>query len=214
MEPRPRSANAALRVGLMGGTFDPPHYAHLEIAERALEELSLDHVVFLPNGTPPHKLGYAVSAAHHRYLMTELACAEHPRFFVSRTEIERAGPSYSVDTVREIKAALPPRAEVFFLVGMDAALEMLSWHEPDALLAEATVVAFPRPGYQEGNLAEALGRERAARILRLPMPMFGHSSTEIRERVRAGRSIRYLVPAAVAAYIAKHNLYREDEPLL
>jgi nicotinate-nucleotide adenylyltransferase len=204
-----RPANTALRVGIMGGTFDPPHYAHLEIADRALEEYALDRVLFLPNGQPPHKPGYAVSPAEHRYLMTELACADHPRFFVSQIEIDRPGPSYSVDTVRQVKAELGPGAEVFFLVGMDSALEMLSWHQPDELIAEATVVAAPRPGCEEAALVEALGTERASKIRVLSMPRFGHSSSEIRERVREGRSVRYLLPPAVEAYIRKQGLYGE-----
>ena len=206
MQPGKRRTNTALRVGLVGGTFDPPHYAHLEIADRALEEFALDRVFFLPNGQPPHKPGYAVSPAEHRYLMTELACADHPRFFVSRLELDRPGPSYSVDTVRELKAQTG--AEVFFLVGMDSAREMPTWYKPEELLAEATIVAAPRPGCEESALREALGSEKASKVRMLSMPLFGHSSTEIRERVRAGLSVRYLLPPAVEAYILKEKLYR------
>jgi nicotinate-nucleotide adenylyltransferase len=191
----------------MGGTFDPPHYAHLEIADRALEEFALDRVLFLPNGQPPHKPGYAVSPAEQRYLMTELACADHPRFFVSRVELDRPGPSYSADTVREFKAAL--EAEIFFLVGMDAACELPSWYRPEELLAEATVVVIPRPGYDEAGLVEALGPEKASKIKVLPMPLFGHSSSDLRERFRAGRSVRYLLPPAVEAYVRKCHLYED-----
>jgi nicotinate-nucleotide adenylyltransferase len=207
MQSGTRRTNTALRVGLMGGTFDPPHYAHLEIADRALEEYALDRVLFLPNGRPPHKPGYAVSPAEQRYIMTELACADHPRFFVSRVELDRPGPSYSLHTVRELKDRL--EAEIFFLVGMDSALEMSTWYHPDELLAEATVVAAPRPGAEAAGLREALGNARASKIRVLTMPLFGHSSTEIRERVREGRSVRYLLPPAVEAYIHKQGLYQE-----
>ncbi len=209
MQPGMRRTNTALRVGLMGGTFDPPHYAHLEIADRALEKFDLDRVLFLPNGQPPHKPGHTVSPAEHRYLMTELACADHPCFFVSRLELDRPGPSYSVDTVRELKADLGAGAEIFFLVGIDSALEMATWYKPDELLAEATVVAAPRPGCDEAALLEALGPEKVSKLEKLPMPLFGHSSTEIRARVRAGLSVRYLLPPVVEAYILKEKLYRE-----
>lgn len=208
MQPGTQPANTALRVGLLGGTFDPPHYAHLEVADRALQEYALDRVVFLPNGQPPHKPGYAVSPAEQRYIMTELACADHPRFFVSRLELDRPGPSYSVDTVRQIKAELGPGAQVYFLVGMDAAFELPTWHHPEELLAEAIVVAAPRPGCDQAALVEALGETQASRIKVLPMPLFGHSSTEIRKRVREGRSVRYLLPPPVEAYIRKQGLYR------
>lgn len=208
MQPGTQPANTALRVGLLGGTFDPPHYAHLEIADRALQEYALDRVIFLPNGQPPHKPGYAVSPAEQRYIMTELACADHPRFFVSRLELDRPGPSYSVDTVRQVKAQLGAAAQVYFLVGMDSALELPTWYHPEELLAEATVVAAPRPGCDQAALREALGEAQASQIAVLPMPLFGHSSTEIRARVREGRSVRYLLPPPVEAYIRKHGLYR------
>lgn len=200
-----------LRLGLLGGTFDPPHYAHLELAEQALEQLCLDRIIFLPNGQPPHKPEYEVSAAEHRYLMTQLACATHPRFFVSRVEIERQGPSYSIDTIRDFQDRFGPQAQIFFLTGLDSVFEILTWRDPDAILAEATVVTAPRPGYQAERLNETIGEARSSQIEMLQIPLLAISSTEIRERVQAGRSIRYLVPAAVAAYIAKHNLYCEGQ---
>ncbi len=208
MQPGTQPTKTTLRVGLLGGTFDPPHYAHLEIADRALQEYALDRVIFLPNGQPPHKPGYAVSPAEQRYIMTELACADHPRFFVSRLELDRPGPSYSVDTVRQVKAELGPEAEIYFLMGMDSALEMPTWYHPDELLADAVVVAAPRPGCDQAALVETLGAESASRVRVLPMSLYGHSSTEIRARVREGRSVRYLLPPPVEAYIRKQGLYR------
>lgn len=209
MEHKLNPDKTTLRVGLMGGTFDPPHLAHLELAEQAREQLALDRLLFLPNGQPPHKPQYEVSAAEHRYLMTQLACASHPCFFVSRAELERQGPSYSIDTLRDFQVQLGPQAQIFFLMGWDSVLEILTWRDPDAILAKATVVAAPRPGYPTERLGETIGEARASKIEILAMPRLAISSTEIRERVQAGRSIRYLVPEAVAAYIAKHNLYRK-----
>ena len=199
---------AAGRVGLLGGTFDPPHYGHLALAEAAREELGLERVIFLPNGRPPHKPAAEVSAAEHRYLMTELACADHPQFFVSRLELDRPGPSYSLDTLRACRRELGPRAELFFLVGMDSLLELPTWHEPDALLAEAQVVAAVRPGFAVGDLAEALGPEQAARVRILEMPLLDIAAHDLRERVRRGLSVRYLTPEPVRAYLTKHALYR------
>jgi nicotinate-nucleotide adenylyltransferase len=193
----------------MGGTFDPPHYAHLEIAARALEELCLDRVIFLPNGQPPHKPSYEVSAAEHRYVMTQLACADHPRFFVSRAEIERPGPSYTIETLRSLHALLGPATELFLLVGFDSALELPTWREPDAVLAAATLVAAPRPGSDPAALETALGAERAAQVRRLEMPLLEISSTALRARAECGRSLTYLLPPSVEAYINKYSLYHK-----
>jgi nicotinate-nucleotide adenylyltransferase len=198
---------AARRVGLLGGTFDPPHYGHLALAEAAGEALDLQRVLFLPNGQPPHKPATEVSAAEHRYLMTELACADHPLFFVSRAEMERPGPSYSLDTIRAWRRELGAEAELFFLVGMDAVLEMPTWHEPEAILAECQVVAAARPGWTVPDLAAAVGEAWAARIRIVDMPRLELSATDLRERVRTGRSLRYLTPEPVRAYIAKTGLY-------
>jgi nicotinate-nucleotide adenylyltransferase len=202
---------AAVRVGLLGGTFDPPHYGHLILAEVAREELNLGQVFFLPNGQPPHKAAPEVTPAAHRYVMTELACASHPRFFVSRAEMERSGPSYTLDTVRTFQQELGPAAQLFFLVGMDSVLEMPTWHEPERLLEEAQVIAAPRPGSEVASLEKAIGAEWAAKIGLLEMPLVGISATDLRQRVREGRSLRYLTPEPVIAYIAKHGLYRQTE---
>jgi nicotinate-nucleotide adenylyltransferase len=206
--PNDAAPAAARRVGLLGGTFDPPHYGHLALAEAAREELGLERVIFLPNGQPPHKLAAEVSAAEHRYLMTELACADHPQFFVSRAELDRPGPSYSLDTIRACRRELGPQAELFFLVGMDSLLELPTWHEPDAILAEAQVVAAVRPGFAVGDLADVLGPDRAARVRILSMPLLDLAAHDLRERVRRGRSLRYLTPEPVRAYVNKLGLYR------
>ena len=209
MAPRLTAQDCSLRVGLLGGTFDPPHYGHLALAEAAREALELERVIFLPNGQPPHKPTGEVSPAEHRYVMTELACAAHPRFTVSRAEMDRPGLSYSLDTVRSVQRELGPEAQLYFIVGMDALLELPLWHEPDALLAEAHVVVAERPG-SETDLEAALGAERAAQVTRIAMPALELSASDLRERVRAGRSLWYLTPEPVAAYIAKHGLYRQS----
>lgn len=195
-------------MGLLGGTFDPPHYGHLALAEAAREELDLDLVLFLPNGQPPHKPAAEVSAPEHRYLMTELACADHPQFRVSRLELDRPGPSYSLDTIRACRRELGPATELFFLIGMDSLLELPTWHEPDAILAEAQVVAAVRPGFVVEDLGAAIGPERAARVRILAMPLLDLAAHDLRERVRRGLSVRYLTPEPVRAYLHKLELYR------
>jgi nicotinate-nucleotide adenylyltransferase len=195
-------------VGLLGGTFDPPHFGHLALAEAAREELGLDRVLFLPNGRPPHKPAAEVSAPEDRYLMTELACADHPQFFVSRVELDRPGPSYSLDTIRAFRQEFGPATELFFLVGMDSLLEMPTWREPDAILAESRVVAAVRPGFAVSDLATAIGPDRAARVRILSMPLLDIAAHDLRERVRHGLSLRYLTPEPVRAYVNKAGLYR------
>ncbi|NLO73934.1 MAG: nicotinate-nucleotide adenylyltransferase [candidate division WS1 bacterium] len=211
MAPRLTAQAAALRVGLMGGTFDPPHYGHLALAEAAREALELERVIFLPNGQPPHKPAWEVSPAEHRYAMTELACASHPHFFVSRAEMDRPGPSYSLDTVRAFQRELGPDLRLYFIVGMDSVVELPTWHEPDRLLEEAQVVAADRPGSESPDLEAILGAERRAKVQLIRMAPLGISGTDLRERVRAGRSLWYLTPEPVAAYIEKHGLYRQGE---
>ncbi|MBC7286914.1 MAG: nicotinate-nucleotide adenylyltransferase [Armatimonadetes bacterium] len=195
------------RVGLMGGTFDPVHYGHLLAAEEARDRYSLDLIVFVPNGVPPHKKGYPISDAEHRYNMCVLATASNPWFIVSREEIDRPGPSYSIDTIRAFRRQIGPDVQLFFITGADAVLQLLTWRCPDAIIQESQVVAVHRPGFDLRRLAEALGEERARRIIPLEAPGVEISSTDIRQRVAQGRSIRYLVPESVEAYIRKMRLY-------
>ncbi len=193
-------------IGVMGGTFDPIHLGHLVIAEEAREALALERILFIPAGQPPHKSANEVTAVEHRVAMVELAIEDNPAFQLSRIEVNRSGPSYTVDTVE----ALAADRDVTVILSAETFRELPSWHEPDRLFAAARVAVVPREGYAPPDpawLATAFpGRED--RVIYLDAPHVGVSSTAIRARVAADRSIRYLVPASVEAYIAGNNLYR------
>jgi nicotinate-nucleotide adenylyltransferase len=192
----PRHAGPA-RVGIFGGTFDPPHFAHLALAEWARIELALDQVWFVPAGEPPHKRRGAPSPARHRLAMTRLAVRGNPAFRVTPLECRRAGPSYTVDTVRAFAAA-HPRARLHLIMGADMLATFQHWREPAAIAARATLVVAVRPGAR-------VARRRG--VVVLSNPGLEVSSQALRARARAGRSIRYLVPDAVARYAARHRLY-------
>lgn len=187
-----------LRLGILGGTFDPIHFGHLAIAEEARECYALDAVLFIPAGAPPHKR-YQPARPEQRLLMVQLATANHPKFHVSRLEIDRPGPSYTVDTLQALHAQYP-QAELYFIIGADAALEFAGWREPGRILELAHVVAATRPGFPLAPLPH---------IALLDVPGLAISSTELRRRASEGRSLRYLVPDAVASYIAKEDIYRQ-----
>jgi nicotinate-nucleotide adenylyltransferase len=182
----------------MGGTFDPIHHGHLVAAEEARYAFSLERVTFIPAGHPWQKERH-VAPAEARYEMTQLAIADNPAFEVSRIEIDRDGPTYTVDTLRALRAEKPD-AELFFITGADAIREILTWKDPDEALALATFVAVTRPGYELEKLP-------SQQIEVLEIPALAISSTDIRARVAVGRPIRYLVPDAVAAHIKIHGLY-------
>ncbi len=203
---------AVLKLGIMGGTFDPIHFGHLFVAEQARQRLGLDKVIFVPNGQPPHKKLYQVSDAEHRYAMCVLACADNPHFEVSRIEIDRPGPSYTIDTIREFRRAYGPHVELYFITGADAVLEILTWRQPDDILREAHVVAAHRPGFDLSRIDEVLGPERSSRVRAMAVPALDISSTDIRRRVAAGLSIRYLTPEPVRQYIYRHRLYSAQRP--
>jgi nicotinate-nucleotide adenylyltransferase len=198
-----------MRIGLMGGTFDPVHYGHLVIAEVAREEFALDRVLWLPAGDPPHKKNYRISGQEHRYAMALLATGGHERFEVSRWELERPGPSYSIDTISHFRSVWP-EAELFFITGADAILEILTWHRHQEVIRACQFIAVTRPGYDLAQLHKRLPPEYTRRIAPLTAPGMDTSSTEVRRRVAAGKTIRYLVPEAVEAYIRKHRLYLEE----
>jgi nicotinate-nucleotide adenylyltransferase len=190
-------------LGILGGTFDPIHYGHLAIAEEARERFGLARVLFMPTGAPPHKpTGRA--GAEHRYAMTVLATADNPAFAVSRLEIDRPGLSYTVDTLRALHEEYPG-AELYMIIGADMALEFHTWRDPEGILAQATVVAATRPGWDLSRLASL---PTAGRILPMDAPGLYLSSTALRARIAEGRSLRYLTPPPVAAYIREHGLYR------
>ena len=194
-----------MRLGVFGGTFDPIHLGHLRAAENALDSLELDRVSFIPAGTPPHR-AQPSSSALDRYAMTALATAGHPRFAVSDVELRRDGPSYTVDTVAGLRRDRPD-AEVFVIVGSDTFPEMATWKEHERLLALCTVAVVGRPGEARPEVAVP-ARSAAPRVARVSGPGLDISASAIRGRVRERKSIRYLVPDAVADYIEKRALYR------
>lgn len=196
-------ARRAVRLGVLGGTFDPPHHGHLAFAEWARTELRLDRVLFVPCGTPPHKRAGATPAAH-RLAMTRLAVRGNPAFGVSALEVRRRGPSWTVDTLRAL-AAREPRARLFLLLGADMFATFDGWREPEEIARRATLVVALRPGVGAARRPRRLPRGR--RVVWLANPGLELSSTALRDRARRGRSLRYLVPDAVARYVARHRLY-------
>jgi len=210
MEPADGARNLSGGIGIMGGTFDPVHFGHLVTAEGARHDFGLEKVVFVPAACPPHKDPGYILAAAHRLRMTALAVASNPYFSVSALEVERRGPSYTIDTVREMQAAHPGRA-IYFITGADAVLEILTWKNVEELLGMCFFIAATRPGYQLENLRGRLAGlppGQVARIHSLPVPALAISSTDIRQRVREGRPIKYLLPEAVEGYIQREGLYR------
>lgn len=191
----------------MGGTFDPIHTGHLVTADEARHAFDLDEVLFVPAGSPWQKDVADVAPVEHRFLMTQIATASNPAFQVSRVEIDRDGPTYTIDTLRALKATRED-AEWFFITGADAILQILSWRDPEAVLAEATFIAATRPGYDLDRLEKELPAGLEARVRTLEIPALAISSTDVRLRAREGRPLRYLVPPGVAEYIAKYRLYR------
>ncbi|MDR2348489.1 MAG: nicotinate-nucleotide adenylyltransferase [Bifidobacteriaceae bacterium] len=190
------------RIGVMGGTFDPVHHGHLVAASEAAARFELDRVVFVPTGAPVFKRDKAVSPAEHRYLMTVIATASNPRFTVSRADIDRGGPTYTIDTLRDL-AADYPAAELFFVTGADALGEIMAWKDAAALFELAHFVGVTRPGHT----LQAAGLP-AGDVSLLEVPALAISSTDIRRRAAASLPIWYLVPDGVVQYIAKHGLYR------
>jgi nicotinate-nucleotide adenylyltransferase len=194
-------------VGIMGGTFDPIHLGHLAAAEEVRLRFQLARVIFIPNGRPPHKPDYVPSPAERRYDMVVLATASNPAFEASRIEIDRPGPSYSVDTLRELRHRLGREAEFHFIAGVDALLEMRTWRDPQRLAELCELVAVSRPGYDLHQLQQAVPPALLSRMHLLEVPGVLVSSTELRRRAAAGLSLRYLTPRPVVRYIAAHGLY-------
>lgn len=192
------------RLGVMGGTFDPIHYGHLVTAEEALVQFELEGVLFVPTGRPWMKEHEVVSPAEDRYLMTVIATASNPLFSVSRVEVDRHGPTYAVDTLRALKDETD--ADLYFVTGSDAILEIVQWKEPQELFELAHFIAATRPGFDLAGF-QVPGEARDAVTL-MSIPALAISSTDIRERVKGGRPIRYLVPEGVKSYIEKAGLYR------
>ncbi len=196
-----------MRLGILGGTFDPIHVGHLLIAEVARHALALDRVLFIPAGDPPHKAD-GITGAEHRYAMTLLATACHEAFHVSRRELERAGPSYTLITIRKVRSELLETDELFFIVGADAILEIRTWHQWEELLRSCPFAAVARPGFDSQSIRAVLPADLVSRVQLIPGPGLAVSSTEVRARVARGEPIRYLVPDGVENYIRKQGLYK------
>lgn len=202
-------------LGVFGGTFDPIHVAHLAVAQEAVEALGLERVLFVPAGQPPHKPGQVITAAAHRLAMVQLAIAGNDRFAVDRLELDREGPSYTVDTLEALVAARATAAPgleraLTLILSAEAFLGLPTWNEPHRVLELARVAVAPRDGYPGAGPAfvEEHFPDHADRVVFLDGPRLRLSASELRQRAAAGRSLRYLVPDAVAAYIDDHDLYR------
>ncbi|MFF0656479.1 MULTISPECIES: nicotinate-nucleotide adenylyltransferase [Micromonospora] len=191
------------RVGIMGGTFDPIHHGHLVAASEVADRFGLDEVVFVPTGQPWQKVEEAVTPAEDRYLMTVIATASNPRFQVSRVDIDRGGPTYTVDTLRDLHAEYGPKAQLFFITGADALERILSWKDLDEALELAHFIGVTRPGFEltDKHLP-------ADSVSLVQVPAMAISSTDCRARVARGEPVWYLVPDGVVQYIAKRRLYQ------
>ncbi len=200
----------AVTLGIYGGTFDPPHLGHLAAAQEALRACTLARVLFTPNARNPLKINEPISDEAHRLAMTELAVRDNPDFELSRADVDRGGPSYTVDLLRALRASLAPGIELAFIAGMDVLHELPRWRDPLGILELARLIVISRPG--EDTLPPTALDDRlpgaSSRITVLETPGVAISSTQLRARVAAGQPIRYLVPDPVAGYVAEHGLYR------
>jgi nicotinate-nucleotide adenylyltransferase len=194
----------ARRIGVMGGTFDPIHHGHLVAASEVQSWFGLDEVVFVPTGAPWQKSDRKVTPAEDRYLMTVIATASNPRFWVSRVDIDRGGPTYTIDTLRDLSQQLPA-ADLYFITGADALADIFTWRDADELFAMAQFVGCTRPGFPMDP--ETLGKIPSDRVTMVEVPALAISSTDVRRRTMRGEPVWYLVPDGVVQYIAKHQLY-------
>lgn len=197
-----------MRLGVFGGTFDPIHLGHLILAEEAWYQLSLDQVLLAPAADPPHKREQSKSPAEQRVCMVELAIADNPHLALSRVDVDRPGPHYTLDMMRLLRGQYGPAAEWFFLMGLDSLANLPGWHQPQALLQTCTPVAFSRPDvdFDWDTLEAALPGARE-RVILLPMPLLEISGSDLRGRARTGRSLRYQVLPQVEQYIREQGLY-------
>lgn len=198
-----------MRLGILGGTFDPVHFGHLLAAEEARVALRLDRVLFAPAGDPPHKQGHSILPVAHRLAMIRLAVADNPAFVISTIDVDRPGPHYTVDMIQLLRDEWGTGAdETFFIMGGDSLAHLLTWHQPARLIELCRLAVVARPGYR-ADLAEleATLPGISHRLDWVEMPVLGVSSSDLQRRAREGRSIRYQVPAAVAEYVVEHRLY-------
>jgi len=200
-----------MKTGILGGTFDPVHTGHIMVADVVKDELGLTDVVFMPAGKPWLKAGASVLPAEHRLNMVRMAIAGKSCFKASTMEIERKGPTYSVDTMAEMRREIDDKDELFFIIGWDNLMELPRWHQPERLISLCRLVAVPRVGFPFPDLAsiEASIPGISQRVIMLDKPQIDISASAIRQRVRQGLSISHLVPEAVEKYIKENGLYRE-----
>jgi nicotinate-nucleotide adenylyltransferase len=198
-----------MNIGVLGGTFDPVHNGHLIVAEEVKTRLNLAEIIFVPAGQPWLKAAKPISPAEHRLQMLRLAIADKPYFKLSSIEIERTGPSYTVDTITELRDKFGSEDELFFILGWDSLAELPQWREPSRLIKMCYLVAVPRPGYPRPKLKtlEVIIRGLSQRVMLMKKPEIDISASAIRERVARGLSIRHLVPEPVNRYIKEHKLY-------
>ena len=200
-------ASAIQRIGLLGGTFDPPHLAHLVLGDIAVEALGLSTLLYVPAADPPHKQHEQKTSIEHRLAMLTLAVADNPRFAISRVDIDRPGPHYSVDTIQLMQSQFPD-AEIYFVIGGDSLRDLLSWYRPDLLIERCKLAVLRRPG---ADISPDMHADQlpglAARIKMVDAPLLEISSTAIVRRLREGLTVRYLVPDTVLTYIQENKLY-------
>ena len=198
------SLDEARRIGVMGGTFDPIHHGHLVAASEVADRFNLDEVIFVPTGQPWQKAGKTISPAEDRYLMTVIATASNPRFSVSRVDIDRDGPTYTIDTLRDLREQFPDE-ELYFITGADALASIMSWHDWEEMFQLAEFVGVTRPGYDLRE--DMLPADIQKRVHLVEIPAMAISSTDCRARAAEDRPVWYLVPDGVVQYITKNALY-------
>jgi len=202
------------KIGIMGGTFNPIHSGHLVTAQEALSQFNLDRVIFIPTGNPPHKDKQEIADSEDRYIMAVIATSSNSNFFVSRMEIERKKKSYTIDTVRQLKKKYGRKSSLYFVTGADAILEILTWKNTDEIISLCKFIAATRPGYDITRIEDlrkklfSSDEESYKKIYIMEIPALSISSTDIRNRLKSGRPIDYLVPEGVSNYILKHGLYK------
>ena len=201
-----------LKVGIFGGTFDPIHTGHLIVAEEARVRLKLDEVLFIPAGQPWFKAGQRITPAHHRLAMVELAVGSNPYFRPSDMEVIRPGPTYTADTLLELRHRMGSQAMIYLILGTDSLGELHRWHQPQRLFDMATLVAVSRPGYQDfdSSTLDDICPGAAEKVMTLSGPLVEITGADLRQRVAQGLSIKHLAPDSVEAYIHKHRLYVGD----
>ncbi len=202
------------KIGIMGGTFNPVHNGHLVTAQEALSQFKLDKVIFIPTGNPPHKVEREIASAEDRYIMTVIATSSNGNFFVSRMEIDRKEKSYAIDTVRQLRRKYGKNSSLYFITGADAILEILTWKNTDEIITLCKFIAATRPGYDMTRIEDlrkklfSINEDSYKKIYIMEIPALSISSTDIRDRVKSGRPIDYLLPEGVSNYILKHELYK------